>query len=260
VGVHLVDSTPSATVLWSAARAQLAALFAGLDDVEMLLRERTLLGLTGGPTADFNMCLVDDSPNVEDVLADTIERARSRALPVLFMLSSEASRSLGERIGKMGVSAMGEAPLMIFSGTLPDLVSDYEVVHVIDEPGRHHVADMVAAAFELDRDWVGRTFASAQLAKSDSSTAMYLARGAGLPMSTVTVSGTGDIVGIWSMATPPDLQRRGAGMAALVGAMAQSQKKGAEAFYLLATPAGKPLYDAVGFRTVDTAAMYVSST
>ena len=258
MGGQLIDATPSAAALWSTARAHLVTLFALLDDVEVLLRERTLLGLTGGPTADFNMCLVDDSPNLDAVLSDRVERTRSRGLPGLFMLSSEASRSLGGRIDEMGQSGVGEAPLMIFSGKVPAAAAGYEVVPVTDEPGIHEVANMVAVAFELDRDWVGRTFASNRLAES--STAFYMARADGRSMSTVTVSGSGEILGIWSMATPPEFQRRGAGRAALLGAMTRCRARGAHTFYLIATPAGKPLYDSVGFRTVETFPMYVLNT
>ena len=258
VDARLVDATPSATALWSTARAHLVTLFTALDDVEVVLREKTLLGLTGGPTADFNMCLFDDSPNLAEIVADSVARVRSRGLPALFMLSSEASRSLGGRSAELGLSSVGEAPLMIFSGEIPELTPGYEVVRVTDELGVHEVANMVATAFELDREWVGKTFASKRLAES--STAFYLARAADRPMSTVTTSGSGGTVGIWSMATPPDFQRRGAGKAALLGAMAHSRSKGAHTFYLIATPAGKPLYDSVGFRTVETFPMYVLST
>ena len=146
--------------------------------------KKTLLGLTGGPTADFNMCLFDDSPNLAEIVADSVARVRSRGLPALFMLSSEASRSLGGRSAELGLSSVGEAPLMIFSGEIPELTPGYEVVRVTDELGVHEVANMVATAFELDREWVGKTFASKKLAKS--STAFYLARAADRPMSTVT--------------------------------------------------------------------------
>src|SRR2546422_7448679 len=197
VDVPLVDATPSVSALWSTARAHLVSLFASLDDVEVLLREKTLLGLTGGPTADFNMCLVDDSPNLGDILADSVARVRSRGLPALFMLSSEAARNLGERIGELGLSLVGEAPLMVFSGKVPELAPGYDVVRVTEESGVHEVADMVATAFELDRDWVGRTFASHRLVQSDSSIAHYMATAAGRANSPVTGSGTGEISGHW---------------------------------------------------------------
>src|SRR5438093_8724982 len=154
---RLIDATPSATALWSTAREHLVTLFAAVDDVEVVLREKTLLGLTGGPTADFNMCLFDDSPNLAEIVADSVARVRSRGLPGLFMLSSEASRSLGARIGELGLSAVGEAPLMVFSGHVPEPPPGYDVVRVTDESGVHDVADIVATAFEIDLDGVGTT-------------------------------------------------------------------------------------------------------
>ena len=79
-------------------------------------------------------------------------------------------------------------------------------------------------------------------------------------MSTVSVSGPGPLAGIWSMATPPELQRRGAGRAALLGAMRTARDSGARTFYLMATPEGKPLYDSVGFRTVEEFPLYLAES
>jgi len=39
---RLIDATPSATALWSTAREHLVTLFASVDDVEVLLREKNL--------------------------------------------------------------------------------------------------------------------------------------------------------------------------------------------------------------------------
>ncbi|MBV9597111.1 MAG: GNAT family N-acetyltransferase [Chloroflexi bacterium] len=60
------------------------------------------------------------------------------------------------------------------------------------------------------------------------------------------------------MATAPEHQRRGAGRAVLQAALDYHHAQGADAFYLVATPAGKSLYDAVGFETVDDLAIWVT--
>jgi len=44
VDARLVDATPSATALWSTARAHLVTLFTALDDVEVVLREKPCSG------------------------------------------------------------------------------------------------------------------------------------------------------------------------------------------------------------------------
>ena len=76
-------------------------------------------------------------------------------------------------------------------------------------------------------------------------------------MSAVCSSRAGSTVGIWTMSTPPDKQRQGAGRAVLLAAMQDHVKRGAETFYLIATAAGKPLYDNLGFRTVDELSIWL---
>ena len=53
----------------------------------------------------------------------------------------------------------------------------------------------------------------------------------------VSVSGPGPVAGIWSMATPPDLQGQGAGRAALLSAMSRARGRGAVARELVMRPA-----------------------
>ena len=76
-------------------------------------------------------------------------------------------------------------------------------------------------------------------------------------MSAVCTSGARATVGIWTMSTPPDKQRQGAGRAVLLDAMHDQVKRGAETFYLIATAAGKPLYDKLGFATVDELSIWL---
>lgn len=53
------------------------------------------------------------------------------------------------------------------------------------------------------------------------------------------------------LSTPPVKQRQGAGRAGLVAAMREEVNRGVDTFYLIATAAGKPLYDKLGFETVE---------
>jgi GNAT superfamily N-acetyltransferase len=253
----LPNSSLSATRLWPVVRVQMAAYFAAMEVGEAMLIERTLLGLTGGPTADFNMCLADDSPNLEASLGRVVERARASGLPTLFMLSTSAAASLGDRLDQWALTAVGEAPLMAFTGEPPAVDQAFQLDLVASARDLDESVGLIAKAFALDREWVGRTFASPAVLESTSTVRLYLVRRDGVPISTVTVSGEGTVIGIWSMATDPARQRQGAGRAALAGAMAHRASLGARAFYLIATPAGKPLYDAVGFATVETFPMFV---
>lgn len=253
---HIAADSLSATRLWAVARAQLAGMMSSFDQAEVLLRERTLLGLSGGPSADFNLCLVDDSPNVEVAIRESVERTRTRRLSALFMLSGRASARLQGHPEALGLMLVGEAPLMVFDGALPFSEARYPATRVFSEPEMREVAALIADAFQLDPAWVGRTFASQRAIEASCGADFYVVRNEGIAVSTVTVTGSGRVLGIWSMATDPGFQRRGAGRTALEHAMAEKRALGAQAFYLIATPAGKPLYDTVGFKTVESIRMY----
>jgi GNAT superfamily N-acetyltransferase len=60
------------------------------------------------------------------------------------------------------------------------------------------------------------------------------------------------------MGTAAEHQRQGAGRAVLEYAIRYHTERGATTFYLLATAAGKPLYERVGFRTYSEGAVWVA--
>lgn len=134
--------------------------------------------------------------------------------------------------------------------------TDFTIERVADLAGMAVVADLVASAFGMDRAWCVRTFASPSLLEAPA-VEFFVARRGDQAMSAVTTSKTDTTVGIWSMATPPEKQRQGAGRAVLLAAMEFSWKRGAETFYLCATDAGKPLNDSLGFTTVDDLPIWV---
>lgn len=247
----------TAASLWSAARADLAVFFGHIDGAEVRVRGNALLGITGGPTADFNMSLLDEGPDDVAILEEFVGRMTAMDLPGLFMMSSAAGRRLGPIAAARGLVDAGTAPLMARPATaLGGPSADFAIERVTDSAGMAIVNDLAASAFGMDPTWCGRTFASPSLLGAPG-VEFFLARRGDEPMSTVATTGTGATIGIWSMATPLEKQRQGAGRAALLAAMDYHQKRGAETFYLCATEAGKPLYDSLGFKTVDDIPIWV---
>ena len=76
-------------------------------------------------------------------------------------------------------------------------------------------------------------------------------------MSIVLTTGSGYVIGLWNMGTPPQFQRQGAGRALLEATMAYHLGRGARLFYLGATEVGKSLYERMDFRTLGEAAIWV---
>ena len=246
------------TSLWAAARRDLLAFFGYVENAEARFAPGALLGITGGPTADFNMALLDAGADGEALLGEFVDQAKKAGVSAVFMLSSACGSRLASMAKKKGLVEVGTAPLMALTvgGPLPQ-TDGFVVQRVTDEKSLASVADLVAAAFALDREWVGRTFCSNALLPAQS-VEFFLASKEGEPYSAVTTTAGGADVGIWSMATSPSRQRQGAGRAALVAAIEHHRGLGATTFYLIATPAGKPLYDSIGFKTVDEFPMWVT--
>jgi GNAT superfamily N-acetyltransferase len=160
-----------ASTIWGAARRDIAAFGASIGADAVTVRDDGLLWLSGGPTADFNMGLLDAAAasDSDATLGEFMARVRDAAVEAMFIWPSASNTQLSRRAREEGLTHAGAAPLM-------------------------------------------------------------------------------------SMGTAADRQRQGAGRAVLEAAIAQHR---AEAFYLVATESGKPLYDAVGFETIDELAVWV---
>jgi len=247
----------TAASLWTATRRDLAAFFSYIDGAEVLLRGNAIVGLTGGPAADFNMALFDEDPDDFAVFDAFVSRVNATGISAVAMLSGAVSRRLGAVAKAKGLIEAGTAPLMARSGALRDMPASEFVIKRATEPREMSIfGDLAASAFAMDRAWVDRTFAATSLLDAPA-LAFYIAYRGDVPMSAVCSSRAGSTVGIWTMSTPPDKQRQGAGRAVLLAAMQDHVKREAETFYLIATAAGKPLYDNLGFNTVDELSIWL---
>ncbi len=88
----------------------------------------------------------------------------------------------------------------------------------------------------------------------------FIARSEGAIWSFVQTTRMGSYVGIWSMATPPEYQRQGAGRALLQAVLAYHQERGADFFYLMASSAGRALYQGVGFQETTRLTCWLRNT
>jgi GNAT superfamily N-acetyltransferase len=218
------------------------------------------LALTGEPVPDFNLVYVDIGPVAEEQLREFGERIRARGVPVLVALAPAVAEQLAPVASELGLQHIGGIPLMTYrpAGEPHEQrnAGAYQVERIATPEELQVVQRMLSESFGLPQDSIERFYAPAILTVPD--THIFLARRADEPISTVTTTQTGEIVGVWSMATPPGQQRQGAGRAVLGAAMAYHRDRGARLFYLLATAAGMPLYERTGFRTVEETPVWVA--
>lgn len=91
----------------------------------------------------------------------------------------------------------------------------------------------------------------------DGSVRSFLGRLDGTPVATASVLLGAGVAGVYNVATLPRARRRGVGRAITYRALAEARAAGYHYAILHASPAGAPLYRAMGFREVCTVFTYV---
>ena len=85
----------------------------------------------------------------------------------------------------------------------------------------------------------------------------FLGRLEGRPAATATLVRTGDVAGIYAVATVEEARRRGLGAAVTRAAVSRAREWGSRAVILQASPMGLHIYEAIGFRTVVEYAIFL---
>lgn len=170
--------------------------FGHIDGAEVRLQGNAIIGITGGPTADFNMAMFDEGPDDVAVFEEFAERMTAMGLSGLFMMSSAAGRRLGPIAAARGLVSAGSAPLMARPATALGAPSaGFAIERATDAAGMAVFSALSASALGMDRAWNDRTFASPSLLEAPGVN-FFIARRGDEPMSGVCTTGTGATVGI----------------------------------------------------------------
>lgn len=223
---------------------------------EARLTTSASLVLSGEPVADLNYALISSGPSPEKYLHEFVEVARARRIPIMFLFASAIASKIEPEAKELGLECAGPFPFMVYH---PHEFSPkdniYRIESVKEQNGLREANSVMASAFDIPCEMVDRAFSPTVL--ESPGVEFFIAMQYGETISTVQTTRHGPYVGIWSMATPPAHQRKGAGLALLEHVITYHLKNGAKLFYLGATPAGRPLYRKIGFETVDEAQVWI---
>jgi GNAT superfamily N-acetyltransferase len=215
------------------------------------------LALTGEASADLNMACVLDGPPAAALLDNYV--AEIDGLPTVLMLENPSPELL-EQARRAGAAHVGEVPTMVWQGAVVESATgDLDVRPATSDLEVEAAIALVSEAFSLDLDMCRRVLGP--MRNSPIATIWLGDKGGEFVGAAVTLA-TGEIVGVYCMATPERRQRQGIGRAVLSGMMTHhlTQRGGATRFLLGATEAGLHLYEEMHYEVVATPAALVFGT
>jgi predicted N-acetyltransferase YhbS len=224
---------------------------------EAAARPGLQLALSNEPVADMNMLVAGagaDPAHFRSMAATCLDRR----LPFLVMIYPGAGNALEAIAAELGLVYAVDFPVMV-RDDLPLERSgnpDAEVARARTAKDAEASADVLVSAYSMPKDSVLRAL-PASLSDAPG-VDVFIARMGGEAVGSVTLTHHADTCGIWAMGTDTARQRGGIGRRLLSTAMVQARESGVRRFFLGATPAGLPLYERLGFKTVCSARVWVS--
>jgi len=208
--------------------------------------------LSGLPSADVNMAMVHTDDN--DALAITLSAITNMNVPTVLFLAA-AGKELSNRLPDEWTN-VGVFPFMAKQLHASVDEFDYRVsVALLDDTAE--VVGLLADSFLLEPNIF--SFMIDTLKNPDSAVDIWVLKDNGVAVSTATTMRVDDALTVWCMATPPQFARKGYGKALLREVLSRSAANGARVGLLGATDAGRPLYEATGWETLEGWDVYVNA-
>jgi ribosomal protein S18 acetylase RimI-like enzyme len=170
----------------------------------------------------------------------------------LVFVAEEDSEPARSHAASAGMREAGTAPLMTLD--LDCALAEAPargVERVVDAAGMEELCELVRAAYAID----GSAGLRSDLPEVPGADA-WLLREDGRAVAGLVATADPDLVAIWSMAVAPEHQRAGRGATLLRAVLGHHALEGVTVACLVATPAGEPLYRALGFRPIEQLAVW----
>jgi GNAT superfamily N-acetyltransferase len=208
--------------------------------------------------ADLNYLVASSAePGAVEGFGSYVGYADDRDVPFCAIVGASVAAELSGFCESLGLVHATQWPLMVCPGEAAQaLPTEGVTVRVLrSEEDVVAMSQALADAFSMPADAIARAM---PLRLYDSPAIdTFVAEHDGDVLSSVTVTRHGNVTGVWAMGTMAAAQGKGVGRALLSTAMAAERAAGTAAFYLGATPAGRPLYERLGYRSVFSAEVWV---
>jgi GNAT superfamily N-acetyltransferase len=194
-----------------------------------------------------------DEADADTGIRLVVDQMAKGVAPRLWMTGpSTRPRDLEERLARHGFVKKSEAIGMACS--LSHLRADLpnppglEIRTVSDDQALRSWARIVTTGLFQRPESAAEPFARVMSpAVSAGRATLYLATRAGRPAASSTLYVTGEVAGIYHVATLPDLRNRGIGRSITAAAALRARELGCRTAILQATQLGRPVYERLGF-------------
>jgi ribosomal protein S18 acetylase RimI-like enzyme len=203
--------------------------------------------LANEPSGELNVCGL--TPEATVTSAGVLHSSIAPDLPLIVFVSEHAGPEAGALLEANGFETVTVPEPLMHTRQPPTPVDT--ALRIAPAADAADVAAGIALTSEantVDAELLERSILHA--ARSGAAQ-MWLAWDGGEPISVVWIVRHENVLGVMEMMTPARHQRRGAGRALLTHALAAEWRDDTEFTVLLSTPAGRRLYESIGFKATD---------
>jgi len=196
---------------------------------------------------------IDDPSKDEQIAAalpEAVAEVEAAGVPCTLQVINDTCPRTVEQAATLGLT---EQELIVGMVVQPDELRapppTGEQIRTVDDPrDLQRVLAVTAQGFGVPEAAIAPIYTDRTLAHPD--LAYYLAEIGDQPVSAGVGFHNGGLVGVYSIATPPDHRRHGYGSAIVSQIVSDAAKHGASLAYLQASPMGASVYRKLGFQPV----------
>ncbi len=251
-----MTSRPSPEALARAEHENLIATFSAYIEPMaggFVRHDEGIVLIAGGvPLRLFNQVHVESNSASPAALERAVRTARERRLSFVVNLRAGFDDDLRPVVERLGlVFDGGEMPGMALAPIPASIAppADLDLRVIRDQQGFEDHALVVAVGFGMPEELVASILRPAHLELPG--TTWYVGYRDGTPVVSGMGMQTGSTIGIYNIATVPEARRRGYGDAVTRRILTDGAAAGCDVGILQASDMGRPVYWAMGFRTVN---------
>ncbi len=249
---------PGAAQHWQSYGRHAARIFAAGPSPTTNIGERSFFVASGALHVDLNQAALYGHAGAADALE--IGRVAVQAdIPVLLARSAGVTPDVEGPLAQAGFDRLATSEhLFWMPGTPPrsDL-APFDIRRMTSAADAAAMREMFVEVHDYERSLTDELFGSLDTADHDLT--CWIAWDGSEAVSLAFVTHVDSSLGLWEVMTPPRHRRRGAARAVVATALDEVAKLvgGVDRTLFWSSPAGRPLYDALGFEIGDTVEVWV---